>query len=305
MSMPKNIQDREYEKFIVDGDGNVSIRTALVVKDIQIGAVEIKDHTTDDRVHITASKELVVKDTALETLVGEVQATPTSNTILARLKDLLTGIVLATGVNKIGKVGLIGNTSADGSGTDYHLLTDDTGRLHTRGFKLADGTGTRMLVDADKHGQVDIMSDVVVTGTFYQATQPISIAAAVTVDGSGVTQPISGEVSLDKIGTGTIQHTTVNITASGAGDVIATPGVGHHLRIKTFSISSSDAADSVFELRDDISAKFKFNIPKDGGNIVVNLIGANWDLTANKALTINTAGATDLNINVSYQDITD
>ena len=305
MAMPKNIQDREYEKFIVDGDGNVSIRTALVVKDIQIGAVEIKDHTTDDRVHITASKELVVKNDALETLTGEVQASPTSNTILARLKDLLSGIVLAAGTNKIGKVNIIGNTSSDCSGEDKCLITDDTGRLHTRGFRLADGSGARMLVDADRHGQVDIMSDVAVTGTFYQITQPVSIAASVTVDGSGVTQPISGEVSLDKIGTGTIQHTTVNITAGGAGDIIATPGVGHHLRIKAFSISSSDAADSVFELRDDTSAKFKFNIPKDGGNIVINLIGANWELTANKALTILTSGVTDLNINVSYQDITD
>lgn len=38
--------------------------------------------------------------------VGEVQASPTSNTLLARVKDLLTGIVLATGSNVVGQVGL-------------------------------------------------------------------------------------------------------------------------------------------------------------------------------------------------------
>lgn len=40
----------------------------------------------------------------LLTRMGEVQATPTEYTLLRRLKDLLTGIVLATGTNIIGKV---------------------------------------------------------------------------------------------------------------------------------------------------------------------------------------------------------
>lgn len=42
---------------------------------------------------------------ALNALIGEVQATPTANTLLRRLKDLLTGIVLAAGSNFIGTVG--------------------------------------------------------------------------------------------------------------------------------------------------------------------------------------------------------
>lgn len=41
-----------------------------------------------------------------KTLIGEVQDSPTSNTVLARLKNLLTGIILATGTNIIGKVGI-------------------------------------------------------------------------------------------------------------------------------------------------------------------------------------------------------
>ena len=35
-----------------------------------------------------------------------------------------------------------------------------------------------------------------VSGTFYQATQPVSLAGTVTVDGSGVTQPVSGTVAI-------------------------------------------------------------------------------------------------------------
>lgn len=50
--------------------------------------------------------------------IGEVQASPTSNTVLARLKDLLTGIVLAAGTNVIGKIRLV---TANGD-----EITDDT-----------------------------------------------------------------------------------------------------------------------------------------------------------------------------------
>ena len=42
---------------------------------------------------------------ALQTQLGEVQANPTANTVLARLKDILTGIVLAAGENHVGSVG--------------------------------------------------------------------------------------------------------------------------------------------------------------------------------------------------------
>jgi hypothetical protein len=47
--------------------------------------------------------------------VGEVQTTPTTNTVLGRLKDLLTGIVLAAGSNVVGFVNLItGQTGITG-----------------------------------------------------------------------------------------------------------------------------------------------------------------------------------------------
>lgn len=45
------------------------------------------------------------KQDALAALIGEVQATPTSNTLLARLKDILTNVSLAAGTNVVGKTG--------------------------------------------------------------------------------------------------------------------------------------------------------------------------------------------------------
>jgi hypothetical protein len=54
----------------------------------------------------TTQRVTVATDDGLHTKIGEVQASPTSNTILDRLKQLLTGIVLAAGSAIIGKVGI-------------------------------------------------------------------------------------------------------------------------------------------------------------------------------------------------------
>ena len=286
MALPKNRGDREYEKFVEDASGDVAVRTALVVKDIAIGAVEIKDHTTDNRVHVTASKEITTINPALALLVGEVQATPTANTVLSRLK-----------------------TIADAQLADGHNVTVDN--VIGAGVYVRPGSGASWAVTGTFYQvtqPVSIAASAAVTGTFWQTTQPVSLASipiAATAATSAKQLADGHNVAVDKIGEGTIVHATVNITASGASDIIATAASGHHYRIKAFSISSNDAADSEVEIRDGASAKFKFNIPKDGGNVVVNLVGANWDLTAVTALTANTAGATDLHINVSYEDITD
>lgn len=45
-------------------------------------------------------------DTTFTGRIGEVQASPTANTVLDRLKQLLTGIILAAGSNIIGRVGI-------------------------------------------------------------------------------------------------------------------------------------------------------------------------------------------------------
>ena len=57
---------------------------------------------------------------------------------------------------------LIGNSEADGSGTTNHGVIDDHGRLHTRSFKNTAGNGRRMLVDSDRHGQVDVLSTPII-----------------------------------------------------------------------------------------------------------------------------------------------
>tara|TARA_R110000787_G_scaffold158123_1_gene272051 strand:+ start:13054 stop:13791 length:738 start_codon:yes stop_codon:yes gene_type:complete len=58
---------------------------------------------------------------------------------------------------------------------------------------LVDGSAVTQPVSIAATVTVDASGTTVpVSGAFYQATQPISAAVALTVDGSGVTQPVSG-----------------------------------------------------------------------------------------------------------------
>ena len=47
--LPDAIDDREYQKFVNDADNEVAVRVQMSSGDIQIGAVELKDGTTDTR----------------------------------------------------------------------------------------------------------------------------------------------------------------------------------------------------------------------------------------------------------------
>lgn len=64
------------------------------------------------------------KQDTLLTRVGEVQASPTANTVLDRLKALLTGIVLAAGSAIIGKVGIDQTTNGTTNRVNIGPATD-------------------------------------------------------------------------------------------------------------------------------------------------------------------------------------
>jgi hypothetical protein len=60
--------------------------------------------------------------------VGEVQASPTANTVLARLKDILSLTVLAAGSNLVGRVKIDAQT-ANGADLYRSLDLDETGQV--------------------------------------------------------------------------------------------------------------------------------------------------------------------------------
>lgn len=87
--------------------------------------------------------------------VGEVQASPTANTLLDRVKQILTGIVLAAGTNLIGKVGIDQTTP----GTSDSVTVKSAGHAaavtitrpadttaYTAGDAIGDTAGSAILV---------------------------------------------------------------------------------------------------------------------------------------------------------------
>lgn len=64
---------------------------------------------------ITAEQATATSVASVDTKLGEVQASPTANTVLARLKDLLTGIVLAAGSATIGSIASITTSVTPGT----------------------------------------------------------------------------------------------------------------------------------------------------------------------------------------------
>lgn len=74
--------------------GTQTTSAAILAKIIAAPATEAKQDNA------------ITQETEINTALGTVTASPTANTVLARLKDLLTGIVLAAGSAIIGKVGI-------------------------------------------------------------------------------------------------------------------------------------------------------------------------------------------------------
>jgi len=109
MALPQDVKDREFQKFVEDGSGDVAVRTAIVVEDIEIGSVEIKNATTDDRAIVSAAGRLQVDagasafaiqvdDYSTSNIVYLGQANPGSLTNVAvwQIKkiDLTTGVAI-------------------------------------------------------------------------------------------------------------------------------------------------------------------------------------------------------------------
>jgi len=120
------------------------------VKDAAGSTVAVEKPNANGRAAATASRPVALSNedkTALDAvatsakqdtiagLIGQVQASPTANTLLDRLKALLTGIVLAAGTNIVGKFGI-------------DQTTDGTTNKANIDASLKSGTSTRSSVNS-------------------------------------------------------------------------------------------------------------------------------------------------------------
>ena len=88
-----DLKDLEKDKFLLDADGNVAVRTGIVVEDIQIGAVEIKNGTTDQRATVDTTGALKIFDAVANSLVPAAY----DYIALSYTGSNLTGVVFKTG----------------------------------------------------------------------------------------------------------------------------------------------------------------------------------------------------------------
>jgi len=116
--MSQQIADRDNpsRQLKVNEDGSIDVNAELEVKDIQIGAVEIKDSSTDARVSVTNNK-LDVNSTAVDvvyaTRIDEASATVTY------IGKAATGSATSTSVWQVQKIDTTTGTVitwADGNG---------------------------------------------------------------------------------------------------------------------------------------------------------------------------------------------
>lgn len=69
MTLPDNIDDREFQKFEEVDTDKVAVRVTLDGGDIEIGAVEIKDGNSDQRATVDSNGALQVLDQAVAGLI--------------------------------------------------------------------------------------------------------------------------------------------------------------------------------------------------------------------------------------------
>lgn len=129
-----------------------AIQVVVATGSSLVGKVQIRNAAN------TADIDPVAEGTFTGRL-GEVQASPTANTVLGRLKDLLTGIVLAAGTNVIGKVSIDQTTPGTTNAIDLKTIAGGapsaTGKIDVKiagGDDAVAGTTTGSAVTSDADG---------------------------------------------------------------------------------------------------------------------------------------------------------
>ena len=144
--MPDNRLDREYDKFVEDASGKTAVNTNLVVQDIEIGAVEIKNGSSDVRAEVNdalALKTQEIKPTIAVQHVSNV-TTAGSAQALASSGATTVGVTIKAKVGNTGNiyVGMATVSSSDG----YPLAAGDT-------LSMAIANTDEIIIDADFDGE--------------------------------------------------------------------------------------------------------------------------------------------------------
>ena len=130
MAMPTNRLDREYDKFVEDASGNTALRTQIVVQDIEIGAVEIKNGSSDTRAEVNANNALKTIEEIPTTIVMDQTSTVTAGTRVQLGTNTCASVTIKA---------LVGNTGI--------MYIGDVTVDSTNGFELSAGDSISLAVN--------------------------------------------------------------------------------------------------------------------------------------------------------------
>jgi len=200
------------------------------------------------------------------------------------------------------------------AGTGTSIATDQVGSDHYQLIKVAFGVlDTATLVSSSNGLPVNVLNaSLAVTGTFFQATQPVSIASAVGVTGTffQVTQPVSlaSSVAVTQSGTwnvGTVTTVTGVTTVSTVTTVAAVTAITNALPAGTNLLgrtSASNETSAVYSGTTALTPKFAtIAASSSGSNAIVALVSGKkirvirWNASSNGSVNMKwQSSATDI-----------
>jgi hypothetical protein len=167
--------------------------------------------------------------------LGEVQTTPTANTVLGRLKDLTTEIVLKAGSNRVGKFTM--RNAADSADIDPLSETVFTGRFGSLTDAAWDGSAaSATLMSVNKYIGTRL-------GQFFQASTP-------------------GYV---RLGDGTLQVDLIDV-----GGYVSVPVIAPDLTVDTATVAlgaSPDGGASCHSFMQNTAAAYAANVKNQPGKV--------------------------------------
>ncbi len=224
------------------------------------------------------------KQDTLAALVGEVQASPTANTLLDRLKTIATNlgaVVIAAGANVIGAVTQSGTWTVQPGNT-----------ANTTPWLMAGGAAHGATVAGNPVLGGGEARDA--NGTAVTAGQAVRQA----LDRYGRTRVVKPKATSQATSNGTpITATTAN--------VIAAPSAGSHLRMLRLHVANGGATATWVSFREGAAGLKKYAVCLPQYGVISPDLGGSWELPSATSLDIVLSAAGSVEYTLDYEVVVD
>lgn len=201
---------------------------------------------------------------------------------------------LPAGTNNIGDVDVLSIAAGDNNIGNVDIVTMPN-------VTLAAGTNTNEVVGDVAHDAAAAGNPVLVAARA-NANEPTAVADA---DSTFLWSDLFGRLVCILGHPSPESPITINATASGNTTVIAAPGASVSLVIRKGSIHNRASANRLVILQDGAggTARWRAELPAEGGGSLFDFGSRGWKLTANTLLNVNLDAAGDVDVNITEYSI--